>query len=596
MTPKMTSRFALLLAAMMAWALFPAIPAAASTDEPVWILEGAGWGHGVGMSQYGAYGMALDGSTAAEIIAHYYSGAYLDDLTNREVPTWWTEPFPLVVGLAQELSLVTIQPTTGDAQLCEKSSADGGCATVRTISEGETWTVSISGSGSCSIDDGSSVASMPSCNVDVTWTDDGLTRVKTAGLEYAHGTIQVRPDGAGALNVLLDIALEQYLRGIAEMPSDWPQAALEAQAIAARNYAVRRVLDTSDSAGNPTRTCGCHLYDNTYDQVYAGWSKEGISSTWTTAVEATTGRVAVHPSIGRVFTAYYSSSSGGATEPNESVWGGDPIAYLQSVDDSWAVAPQTANPNRTWSREFTDASLRATLGWDSLTSVELIHAPPGAVVRFAGVEAGREVTRDFRGDNLRTTFGLKSPWVSQIISPYGFRDLAGSVHSASIQLIFEAGITKGCNPPDNTLFCPDELVTRGQMAAFLARALDLKGDSASHFVDTDGSSFDVDANRLFEAGITRGCNPPVNDHFCPDATVTRGQMAAFMVRAFGYEASSDVGFIDDDLSVFEADISKLAAAGVTKGCNPPQNDRFCPDEPVTRAQMASFLARALDLS
>jgi len=115
------------------------------------------------------------------------------------------------------------------------------------------------------------------------------------------------------------------------------------------------------------------------------------------------------------------------------------------------------------------------------------------------------------------------------------------------------------------------------------------------FVDDDDSIFEADIERLATAGITRGCNPPVNDRFCPDAKVTRGQMAAFLVRALGY--ADDGGgnlFIDDDLSIFEGDIDRLRTAGVTKGCNPAEgNTRFCPDAQVTRGQMAAFLSRAL---
>ncbi|MGF1665955.1 MAG: S-layer homology domain-containing protein [Acidimicrobiia bacterium] len=84
--------------------------------------------------------------------------------------------------------------------------------------------------------------------------------------------------------------------------------------------------------------------------------------------------------------------------------------------------------------------------------------------------------------------------------------------------------------------------------------------------------------------------------FCPDEPVTRAQVAALLVRAFDYEAPTGTDrFVDDNASIFEADIEALAAAGITLGCNPPANDRFCPTDPVTRAQMASFLARALSL-
>ena len=104
---------------------------------------------------------------------------------------------------------------------------------------------------------------------------------------------------------------------------------------------------------------------------------------------------------------------------------------------------------------------------------------------------------------------------------------------------------------------------------------------------------EADIDRLGTAGVIRGCNPPVNDRFCPTATVTRGQMAAFLVRARGYtdDGGGDL-FTDDDNSIFESDIDKLGTAGVTKGCNPPANDAFCPSSRVTRGQMAAFISRA----
>ncbi|MGH8873962.1 MAG: S-layer homology domain-containing protein, partial [Acidimicrobiia bacterium] len=175
-----------------------------------------------------------------------------------------------------------------------------------------------------------------------------------------------------------------------------------------------------------------------------------------------------------------------------------------------------------------------------------------------------------------------------------FIDDDDSVHEADIETIAAEGITKGCNPPDNDRYCPDDPDTRGQMAAFLRRALELPASSQDSFTDDDDSIFEEDINAIAEAGITKGCNPPDNDRYCPDDHVTRGQMAAFLVRAFGYDdPGSGDHFVDDDDSVFEGDIDRLFVAGVTKGCNPPENDRYCPLDDVTRAQMASFLARAL---
>ncbi len=116
----------------------------------------------------------------------------------------------------------------------------------------------------------------------------------------------------------------------------------------------------------------------------------------------------------------------------------------------------------------------------------------------------------------------------------------------------------------------------------------------SGFVDIDGSVFKADIEWLAAEGITKGCNPPLNDRFCPDDNVTRGQMAAFLVRALGYTDNGGGNlFIDDDGSIFQEDIDRLGTAAVTKGCNPPINDRFCPDDNVTRGQMAAFLHRAL---
>ncbi|MGI9584252.1 MAG: hypothetical protein ACR2N7_01525 [Acidimicrobiia bacterium] len=183
-------------------------------------------------------------------------------------------------------------------------------------------------------------------------------------------------------------------------------------------------------------------------------------------------------------------------------------------------------------------------------------------------------------------------------SPRGigrFWDDDESQFERDIEWIAVAGITHGCNPPDNDMFCPVNHVTRGQMAAFLVRALGLTDDGGGDlFTDDDDSIFESDIDRMATAGITKGCNPPANDRFCPDSKVTRGQMAAFLVRALGYTDNGDGDlFEDDDDSIFETDIDKLATAGVTKGCNPPDNNSYCPDGYVTRGQMAAFLHRAL---
>jgi len=119
---------------------------------------------------------------------------------------------------------------------------------------------------------------------------------------------------------------------------------------------------------------------------------------------------------------------------------------------------------------------------------------------------------------------------------------------------------------------------------------------AGSFTDVPTTNvFHDDIEWLAAAGITAGCNPPANNNFCPTKAVTRGQMAAFLVRALNLtDTGSGNYFTDDDGTTFETDIDKLYTAGITQGCNPPANNNFCPTKAVTRQQMAAFLRRALD--
>jgi hypothetical protein len=176
----------------------------------------------------------------------------------------------------------------------------------------------------------------------------------------------------------------------------------------------------------------------------------------------------------------------------------------------------------------------------------------------------------------------------------GFEDVPdGDPFAAPITWLRLTGTTYGCNPPANTAFCPSDPVSRGQMAAFLVRSLDLPASTGSDiFADDDGTVFEPDINSIAQAGITRGCNPPDNTNYCPDRPVTRAEMAAFLTRAFGFQPAEHDYFADDDGTVFEPDINSIAQAGITRGCNPPDNTNYCPDRPVTRAEMAAFLWRA----
>lgn len=175
-----------------------------------------------------------------------------------------------------------------------------------------------------------------------------------------------------------------------------------------------------------------------------------------------------------------------------------------------------------------------------------------------------------------------------------FLDDDSTKFEADLEWLAARGYLRGCNPPANDRACPNDSVTRGQVAALLNRSLRLAATTVDHFTDDDNTVYAGDIDRLAAAGISRGCNPPANDRFCPSGTVTRGQAAAFLARALDLPPTGTDHFTDDDNSVFEDDIDRLANARITFGCNPPANDRFCPDAPLTRAQMAALLRRALD--
>jgi hypothetical protein len=174
-----------------------------------------------------------------------------------------------------------------------------------------------------------------------------------------------------------------------------------------------------------------------------------------------------------------------------------------------------------------------------------------------------------------------------------FRDDDGSVHEANIEVIAERGVTKGCNPPANDRYCPQDEITRGQMAAFLRRELDLASVSADYYTDDGDNIFEADINALAAAGIAFGCS---ETEYCPQAPLLREEMAELLVRTYGYDNPDGTDFfVDDEESPFQDSINRLRNRGITKGCNPPDNDGFCPAASLTRAQMATFFARALGL-
>src|SRR5690606_10206847 len=181
--------------------------------------------------------------------------------------------------------------------------------------------------------------------------------------------------------------------------------------------------------------------------------------------------------------------------------------------------------------------------------------------------------------------------------------------AAEIAWMAATGITRGCGSDgEEALYCPEEHVTRAQLAAFLRRAWNLwtAGENttpaaakvaalAGGFPDVGtGHLFAADIAWMADAGITRGCNPPRNDRFCPDDPVTRGQAAAFLNRTLGLPAGTAEYADVDDSHVFWADIAAIGTAGLSRGCGTSDagTPLYCPEAPLTRGQMAAYLHRA----
>jgi stage II sporulation protein D len=361
------------------------------------VIRGHGWGHGMGMSQYGAQGAARLGCSYRTILSTYYRNTRL---VTRAMNA------PVLVSLMAGAARATVQAETGPVRW------NGSAVQPK----GETWTVVRRGAG-LSVRDG---------DQERAWVPDGTT------LAAAHSGAVVRirsfrpnrttpgsdlrtrwdttrfTGGGGRFTVVQQIvgssrttSVQKYLWGLAEVPSSWPQDALRAQAVAARTYLLAKL-----SAG------AYRLQATTADQVYRGWAKESSDyrGAWRAAVDATRGEVLVDPA-GRGITAMYSSSMGGYTEDRQYVYGRYGISYLKAVDDSrWDRASD--NPYRSWVVGLSKRQLAAKFGFSSITSAKI--APRGSSgrlsgLRVTGVVGGRRTTKTFTGAAVRYKLGLRSP-------------------------------------------------------------------------------------------------------------------------------------------------------------------------------------------
>ena len=574
--------------------LTPSQVEASQTQQAEVSITGSGWGHGVGLSQYGAKAMGADGNTYQEIIGRYFSGVSIVPIATASPLTFMAlEEKPLLVGLLQNSQTVSFTVDSGSAQLCFDGT--GSCQGLTT--PGTTYRFGPDGAGGCvfleSRSDGSTTAvgGPGLCAASVRPTSNTtIISVPFKARSYRGGRLLFRqsPYSSG-IHAIYQIGVEQYMRGLSEVPESWSLAAIQAQVVVSRSAAVWAALERG-SEGNMTAQqksdCYCNLRDDSTDQVFRGWTGEVSHPRWVEAVASTTGLVMYYQ--GSVARGFYSSSSGGFTENYSDVFDESGHPYLATVDDSPAFSTSAANPHSTWTAGYSRASLANAYGFTWLSNTEVLErngSGSARTVRLSGIIEGRATQITVDAAAFQSTLGLRSTTFDISVKEM-FGDVPVEHQFAGEITGLEAlGITQGC---EMGYFCPDREVTRAEMAAFLTRALGLSQDpGGGPYDDVDGHALEAEIAALEAAGITTGCTPTT---YCPERQVTRAEMAAFVVRGFDLPPSSQNPFPDADGHALEAEIAALEAAGITTGCTPTT---YCPERQVTRAEMAAFLIRAL---
>src|SRR2546422_2101040 len=340
------------------------VPAGAAT----FLVTGHGWGHGVGLSQYGAYGYAQKGVFYENIVLHYFPGTELG---------------------AAPVSRVRVLLTTGIARLDIGSTADfkvrDGSGVVHTVTAGKyTLTPALK----LAVDGETAARALPG---------PLLFQPGAAALGLKHryrGSIQIDV-AAGKLRGINMVGLEQYLYGVvpSEMPFTWLPEALKAQAVVARSYAL-----------GTRRTGAFDLYPDTRSQVYLGIEHEKPSTN--AAVDATAGTVVLYQ--GEVAKTYFFSTSGGRTASAEDVWG-KPVPYLVSVPDPY----DSISPYHNWGPlAFTGSKLSKLLKMKGQQVIDL-QPEPSVSGRIKTLNViGTKTTIAVDGSSLRKRLGLRSTWFS----------------------------------------------------------------------------------------------------------------------------------------------------------------------------------------
>jgi stage II sporulation protein D len=352
------------LIALMAFALVAPTSALAAK----WVIKGGGWGHGVGLSQYGAYGFAMRGTGYKGILDHYYRHTDLGRSGGGNVRV-------LLAGDEDEIEFSGARRACGE-RLREGKSYRFGLAGAEVILRKE------SGGKLASCGRSGSAA--------------GGTALRLQGKGSYRGRILARSD-SGALDAINVVGLDAYLKGVVpnEMPTSWPEDALRAQAVVARSYALVGRIDGD----------GFDLYDDTRSQVYGGRASEAKETS--RAVKATAGEVVEHR--GKVVPTYYFSTSGGATESVQFGFpGSEPEPYLKGVRDPF----DDASPFHRWRERLSEAEIEDRLGdlvHGDLRAIEVTRTGDSPrIVRARVVGSGG--VEEVGGLTLQDRLGLRSTW------------------------------------------------------------------------------------------------------------------------------------------------------------------------------------------
>ncbi|RKS71462.1 SpoIID/LytB domain protein [Motilibacter peucedani] len=411
------------LVALPVTAAVSAGPADAKATAPVATtatLTGAGFGHGVGMSQYGARGQALEGRTGEQIAAYYYTGATVapvNDSGDVRVNTSHSVPSVELSAHSAGVPGGYWRLTVDDKDPIYLGLSDK--ATVKGVEGHLTLHVTRQKGDATDVTGGS---------VHVEWAgsrgmaDKPATVLVSNGDQLRHGDVRITPSkdwggSSGRLEVVNTLVLhDEYLFGLAEVPSSWPLQALRAQVIAARSYAVHAV----QAHPQGIRSCGgCQLYDTDDSQVFRGWKKEAeviggvdYGALWRQAVQSTdtdasNGLVATVG--GAPINAYFFSSSGGRTRNSEDVWS-SVVSYARSVDDHWSLDANN-NPYASWTVQVPASQVAGAFGLGSLASLAVtVRDVSGAATQVQAVDGDGNV-RTITGEDFRRKLGLRSSWV-----------------------------------------------------------------------------------------------------------------------------------------------------------------------------------------